>query len=186
MATLSFKKKLKPWKNFVSFADELRGQYADLNPPTLFVTDTVNFFHGQTTLQTRSLLLRIFKLACLCLDDRYRPLPVVKFSSVNTENPTSKLVHIVLPVQSYLNSVPDVVGTLKTESSFSQFLELETTFGGSTLSGTYNPWVDLNTFGRVGIAGKQDNKGVCKSGPSREKTTSTFGLTPPTTIRVPM
>ena len=49
-------------EEYAAFGDELRSQYADLDPPTLFVTDTIDFLHGQAPLHARPMLLRIFKL----------------------------------------------------------------------------------------------------------------------------
>ena len=79
----------------------MRMKFAEFDQPTLLVPHTIDFLMEQTTLATRPLLLQSFKLACLCLDEPFRPLPPVKFSSINTEDPTSKLVDVILPVQSF-------------------------------------------------------------------------------------
>ena len=84
-------------EEYVSFVDELRVRFAEFDQPTLLVPDTVDFLMEQTTLSTRPLLLQSLKWACLCLDEPFRPLPSVKFSSVNTEDPTSKLVDVYCP-----------------------------------------------------------------------------------------
>ena len=84
---------------------------------------------GQTTLPTLPLLLRCFNLACFCLDEPFRPLPAVKFSSINTEDPASKQVNLVLPVQSYFSHVVNFIESATTDASISEFPELKTTIG---------------------------------------------------------
>ena len=85
-------------------------------------------------------------LACLCLDEPFRPLPQVKFSSINTEDPTSKLVDVILPLQSFFKHVVSSFESATSDASISEFLELESSFGRSALSDTYNPWIGLDNF----------------------------------------
>ena len=118
----------------------------------------------QTTLPTRPLLLQSFKLACLCLDEPFRPLPPVKFSSVNTEDPASKLVDVVPPVQSYFKHVINSIESATTDASILEFLEMESTFGRRALNDTYDPWSGLDNFGKAEILSKldPDNEHQCK------------------------
>ena len=116
-------------EEYLSYVDELRVKFPEFDQPTLLIPDTITFIMGQTSIQTRPLLLRCFKLACLCLDEPFRSLPTVKFGSVNTDNYASKLIDVILPVQSYFSSVPGSVEAVTSESSISEFLELESTFG---------------------------------------------------------
>ena len=128
------------------FVDELRVKFVEFDQPTLLFPNTIDFLMGQTTIQTHPLLLRRFKLACLCLDVPFRPLPTVKFISVNTEDPASKLIDIILPVQSYFSYVVNSVESATAVASISEFLEMEPTFGGGALSDTYDPWSGLDNF----------------------------------------
>ena len=63
----------------MSFAQELRVDFADFDHPTLLVPNTIDFLMVQTTMPTRPLLLQSFKLAFLCLDEPFGLLPPVKF-----------------------------------------------------------------------------------------------------------
>ena len=143
-------------EEYVSFVDELRVTFAEFDQPTLLVPDTVKFLMEQTTLRSRPLLLRSFKLACLCLDEPFRVMPPVKFGSINTDNQVSQLIDIVLPVQSYFSNVTGSIDAVTSESSISDFIEMETTFGRSVLSGTYDPWSGLDNFGEADIISKLD------------------------------
>ena len=136
-------------EEYVPFIDEMRLKFAEFDQPTLFVPDTIAFLMEQTTLATRPLLLP-------SLDEPFRPLPPVKFSSINTEDPTSKLVDVILPVQSFFKHVVNSIESATSDASISEFLELESTFGRSALSDTYNPWTGLDNFGRTTILSKLD------------------------------
>ena len=138
-------------EEYLSYVDELRVKFSEFDQPTLLIPDTITFIMGQTSIQTRPLLLRCFKLACLCLDEPFRSLPAVKFGSVNTDNYASKLIDVILPVQSFFSSVPGSVEAVTSESSISEFLELESTFGWGALSDTYDPWLGMDQFGRADI-----------------------------------
>ena len=141
-------------EEYVSFIDELQVKFAEFDKPTLLVPDTIDFLMEQTTLSTRPLLLQSFKLACLCLNEFFRPLPPVKFSSVNTEDPASKLVDVVRPVQSFFKHVVNSIESATTDASISDFFELESTFGRSALSDTYDPWSGLDNFGKATVLSK--------------------------------
>ena len=119
-----------------SFVDELRVKFAEFDQPTLLIPDTSDLLMGQKTLQTRPLLLRCFKLAFLCFDEPFRLQSAVKFSSVNTEDPASKLIDIVLPVQSYFSHVVNSIEPATNDASISEFLEMESTFSCGALSDT--------------------------------------------------
>ena len=83
-------------------------------------------------------------------------MPPVKFGSINTDNQVSQLIDIVLPVQSYFSNVTGSIDAVTSESSISDFLEMETTFGRSVLSDTYDPWSGLDNFGKADIISKLD------------------------------
>ena len=151
----------------------LRGYFSsEFDQPTLLIPGTIDFIMGQTTIQIRPILLRWFKLACLCLDEPFRSLPTVKFGSVKTDDHTSQLVDVVLPVQLYFNTVAGSVEAVTSGFSISEFLELETTFGRSALSDTYDPWSSLEEFGRADILSKFDPEGrfQCKIGKEKSAT----------------
>ena len=161
-------------EEYVSFIDEMRLKFAEFDQPTLLVPDTIDFLMEQTTLATRPLLLQSFKLACLCLDEQFRPLPPVKFSSINTEDPTSKLVDVILPVQSFFKHVVNSIESATSDASISEFLELESSFGRSALSDSYNPWTGMDNFGRTTILSKLDPGSKFRSAAGKEGVTSSI------------
>ena len=143
-------------EEYVSFVDELRVPYAEFDQPTLLVPDTVTFLLEQRTLRSRPLLLRSFKLACLCLDEPFRAMPPVKFGPINTDNQICKLIDMVLPVQSYFSNVAGSIEAVTSESSIADFLEMEPTFGRTVLSDVYDQWSGLDNSGKADIISKLD------------------------------
>ena len=149
-------------EEYRSFVDVMRQTFPDLIQPTLFVKDTVDFLVAQVSLTSRPLLYKLFRLACLCLDE---PLPVVTFGSVNTEDPTCSQVDVILPVQSYFRNVPRGVETVTSEQSISKFLLLDPDFGRQGLSDVYCPWLSVDYFGRTKLLEQLDPKGSFQSAP---------------------
>ena len=88
-------------EEYRSFLDDIRKTYPDLVQPTLFVTDTISFLLEQSSLRSRPLLYKLFRLACLCLDEVFQVLTAVKFGYVDTDDPICSHVDVVLPVQSF-------------------------------------------------------------------------------------
>ena len=171
-------------EEYLSYVDELRVKFAEFDQPRLLVPDANDLLMGQTTIQTRPLLLRTFKLVCLCLDERL--LPAVKVSTVNTEDPASKLIDIVLPVQSYFSHVVNSIETATTDASISEFLEMEFTFGRGALINMYDPRPVLDNFGKAEIPSKLDpeNEYQCKTG--RGGVSSSVGVQQsPSTLKSP-
>ena len=143
-------------EEYLSFVDELRVKFADLDQPTLLVPDTVSFLLEQSTLPSRTILLQTFRLACLCLDEPFCVMPTVRFGPVNTDDQVSKLFEIVLPVQSYFSNVAGSIETVTSDYSIADFLEMEFTFGRTALSDTYDPWSGLDNFEKTDIMSKLD------------------------------
>ena len=138
-------------EEYLSFLDELRKEMPDMTQPRVIIFDAVSFISGHEALRSRSLLSRIFQLSCLCLDESYTEMPIVKFGPVSTDDPKSKLVDTIFPVQSYFINVGRSVDALATSSSATSFLALETTFGNVAFSDTYSPWDGLDHFGLATI-----------------------------------
>ena len=182
MVTLS--QETQAQEEYLSYVDELRVNFSEFDQPTLQIADTINFIMGQTSIQTRPLLLRCFKLACVCLDGPFRCLPTVRFGSVNTDNYASKLIDVILPVQSYYSSVPGSVEAVTSESSTSEFFELESTFGRGALSDTYDSCLGMDQFGRADILSKFDPYDRFHTRGSKEKSASTSQVqSPPKSLR---
>ena len=138
-------------EEYLSFLDELRKEYPDLDQPRVIITDAVAFISGHVTLLSRPRLARIFRLSCLGLDQGYSAMPPVKFGPVRTDDPKSKLIDTILPVQSFFVNVGRSVDALTTATSISDFLAFEPTFGGSAFTDTYSPWDGLDLFNHTEI-----------------------------------
>ena len=138
-------------EEYLSFLDELRKEYPDLDQPRVIILDAVAFKSGHVTLLSRPHLARIFKLSCLCLDQGYSAMPPVKFGLVREDDPKSKLIDTILPVQSFFMNVGRSVDALTTATPISDFLAFEPTFGGSAFTDTYSPWDGLDLFNRTEI-----------------------------------
>ena len=143
-------------EEYRSFVDELRRKYSELHQPVIFVRDTTSFLIEQTSLHNRPLLHKIFRLASLCLDEPFQTLPPVKFGSVDSDNPTSGFVDVVLPVQSYFKNVTNGMESVSSDDSIAAFLRLEPTFVGVVTSDVYSPWDSVDFFGRTGILEQLD------------------------------
>ena len=144
-------------EEYRSFVDELRRKYPELHQPALLVLDTVSFLIEQASLHSRPLLHKLFRLASLCLDERFQTLPPVKFGSVDSDNPTSGFVDVVLPVQTYFHNVTNGMDSVSSDDSIAAFLRLEPTFVGIGNSDVYSPWDSVDFFGRVGILEQLDS-----------------------------
>ena len=138
-------------EEYLSFLDELRKEFPDLDQPRVIISDAVSIFSSHVTLQSRPHLTRISRLSCLCLDQNFNAMPAVKFDPVRTDDPKSKLIDTFLPVQSFFIDVGRIIDALTKPSSITDFLAFETTFGVSAFSDTFSPWDGLNLFNRSEI-----------------------------------
>ena len=138
-------------EEYLSFVDDLRRTYSDLAQPTLLIPDTVKFLVELPILHSRPLLFKLFRLACLCLDEPFPVLPSVKFGSVDSDDPTSSHIDVILPVQSYFANVPHSIEAVTTDQSVSDFHRLEPDFIDGGMSDTYCPWDSVDFFGRSKI-----------------------------------
>ena len=123
-------------EEYLSFLDELRKEMPVLRQPRVIITDAVSFISRHEALQSRPHLLRIFRLSCLCLDENFTGMPMVRFGTVSTDDPKSKLIDTILRIQSFFINVGRGI----------VFLALESTFGDTAFSDTYNPWEGLDHF----------------------------------------
>ena len=146
---------------YVTFVDSLRQQYPGISQPSLLIADTVDFLMGQESLQTRPLLHKLFRLSCLCLDVPFPQLPGIKFWNVDSEDPTSQLIDLVQPVQSYYANVARGVEVTTSDDSVSKFLALEPNFGNTAISDVYCPWLSVDFFDSAKIHKSLDPTGSC-------------------------
>ena len=134
-------------EEYESILENLRRNYPNLVQPTVFESDTETFLMESPSLRNRPLLFKLFRLACLCLEEPFQNLPAVNFGFVDSEDPTSSLVYVILSVQSYYRNVPHGIEAMTSDKSIAAFLQLEPNFGGSGLSDVYCPWKVLISFG---------------------------------------
>ena len=87
-------------EEYLSFLCDLRKEMPGLSQPRVIIIDAISFISRHEALQARPHLLRIFRLRCLCLEESYNGIPIVKFGPVSTDDPKSKLIDTILPVQS--------------------------------------------------------------------------------------
>ena len=138
-------------EEYLSFLDEIRKEMPDLGQPRVIIQDAVTHISNHVALESRPHLARIFKLSCLCLDESYVSMPTVKFGPVRTDDPKSKLIDTILPVQSFFINVGRSIDAFTSASSIAKFLSFEPTFGNTAFSDMYSPWDSLNRFDRSEI-----------------------------------
>ena len=136
---------------YLSFVQHLRSSYPDRARTVGTVSNAVKFLSGLSALQTRPLLLRIFKLSCLCLTSESPELPEVKFGPISTGHARSRLTEVIQPVQSYVANVPDPAKSAITPDSLTKFTTLSSTLGVEILSKSYTPWSSVDFFGREAL-----------------------------------
>ena len=173
----SLEQEIECQEEYASFVDDLRRRYPELRQPTLFIRDTVAFLIEQATLLSCPLLLKLFRLACLCLDEPFQTLPPVKFGSVDSDDPTSGFVDVVLPVQFYFQNVPYSVEAVSSDQSVAAFLRLEPTFVGVGTSDVYSPWDSVDFFGRAEILERMDPDGTCQRSRNLDPATKNANVT---------
>ena len=102
-------------------------------------------------MQTRTHLLYLFILCCLCVTSSSRQYPDVTIGEIDTTGYRSSLTDVILPSQSYKSSVPNFISFCCTDSNLDKFILLSASFGRSAFSPSYDPWSHVDTFGRPGI-----------------------------------
>ena len=117
---------------------------------------------GQEALQTRLLLHKLFRLSCLCLDVPFSQLPGIKVWNINSEDPTSPLIDLVQPVQSYYANVARGVEVTACDDSVSKFLALELNFGNTAFSDIHCPWFCVDFCDSAKIHKSLDPTGLCQ------------------------
>ena len=108
----------------------------------------MKFLSELSSLQTRPLLFRLFRLSCLCLTSESPELPEVKFGPINTGYLRSRLTDVIQPVQSYVANVLEAVKEAIKPDSLAKFWVLSSTLGAGILSKNYNPWASVDYFGK--------------------------------------
>ena len=174
------------FEEYLSFLDELRKLHPNISQPKLLIPDVIELVCGQESYRSRPHLMRTFRLSCLCLDDPRVSFPPVKFGTVHTDDPKSPMFDVVTPLESYLSNVARGVEVFTSESSISNFLALEPTFGSTGLGDIYSPWSDLDKFGWAeindvinSVTPKGPKVSAAEDAPSTSKASSSFMVPKP-------
>ena len=78
-------------------------------------------------------------------------LPAVEFWNIDLDDPTSQLIDLIQPVQSFYTNAARGVEVTTSEEFVLKFLPLESSFGNTALSDVYCPWLGVNFFERAEI-----------------------------------
>ena len=111
----------------------------------------VNFLMGLKLLQSRTHLLYLIKLCCLCITPPSLCYRSGIVGSVDASNHESRFTDVLLPGQSYLSGVPDSYLYCSSHASMAKFSLLSAAFGRSAFTATWDPWTFVDSFGRSRI-----------------------------------
>ena len=131
---------------YLSFLDQFLVSYSEFKNTLEVFLDMVDFLAPLPELRSRKHLFHLFQLSCLCLTEEGMELPPVKFQGVNSADPKSRLIDVILPAQSYLAQVPNSVTECISETSLMKYRELEDKCSRGIVAG--DPWVHVDYFGR--------------------------------------
>ena len=136
---------------YLAVLSHLRGTKTSLSSSPNVVHDVVDFMCNLPAVRERHHILHLFKLSCLCLTDKSSAMPVVKFGDVSTDNLSCRSIDVILPVQSFLATLPQSVLVCTSDSAVEDFLTLCVDFGDAGLDSTYDPWKSVDYFNRSRI-----------------------------------
>ena len=123
---------------YVSLLDNLRASYS----PDFVVTDSsrdlIDFLINLEFLQSRSLLIYLFKLSCLCITTVSPQCPPVTVGRIDTSGYCDRLTDAVLPSQSYLSAVPGSVPYCSSDTQLANFSLLTASFEQTAFSPNYD------------------------------------------------
>ena len=135
---------------YLELRDYLRATY----PASFDVTssgDLIDFLLGLDFLQSRQHLLYLFKLCCLCVTGPGDVFPAVILGQIDTSNYRGRLTDVILPSQSFVSNVPDSISYCSSDSSLLKFSQLSADFGRKAFMENYDPWIEMDLFGRASI-----------------------------------
>ena len=110
--------------------------------------DLIEFLMALDFMQTRTHLLHLFMLCCLCVTSSSPQYPAVTIGEFNTTGHSSRLNDVVLPSPSYMSSVPNSIFFCCTDFNLHKFILLSASFGRSAFSPSYDTWFHVDIFGR--------------------------------------
>ena len=136
---------------YVSLLDYLRANYSLDFVVTDSARNLIDFLINLEFLQSRSLLFYLFKLSCLCITTVSPQYPPVSVGRFDTSGYCDRFTDVVLPSQSYLSAVPGSVPYCSSDTQLANFSLLTAYFGETAFSPNYDPWDNVDQFGRPKI-----------------------------------
>ena len=136
---------------YVALLDYLRVNHS--SDPSLVneSADLIEFLMGLDFFHAHSQICYLFKLSCLCLTTVSPQYPAVVMGKIDTKGLQSRMSDVVLPCQSYLTEVPDLLAFCCSDINLDKFSLLSASFGQSGFCSDYDPWAYVDTFGRSSI-----------------------------------
>ena len=136
---------------YVSLLDYLRANYS----PDFVVTDSardlIDFLINLDFLQSRRLLIYLFKLSCLCITTISPQYPSVSMGRIDTSGYCDRFTDVVLPSQSHLFAVAGSVPYCRSDAQLANFSLLTASFGQTAFSPDYDRWDNVDQVGRSKI-----------------------------------
>ena len=136
---------------YVSLLDYLRANYSPDFVVTDLARDLIDFMINLEFLQSRRLLIYLFKLSCLCITAVSPQYPSVSVGRIDISGYRDRFTDVVLPSQSYLSAVPGAVPYCSSDAQLANFSLLTASFGQTAFSPDYDPWDSIDQFGRATI-----------------------------------
>ena len=136
---------------YVSLLDNLRAKFSPDFVVTDLAQDLIDFMINLEFLQSRRLLIYLFKLSCLCITAVSPQYPSVSVGRFDTSGYCNRFTDVVLHSQSYLSAVLGAVLYCSSDAQLANFSLLIASSGQTAFSPDYDPWDSVDQFGRAKI-----------------------------------
>ena len=136
---------------YVRLLEYLWANYSPDFVVTNLARDLIDYLINLEFLQSRRLLIYLFKLRCLCITTISPQYPSVTVGRIDTSGYCDRFTDVVLPSQSYLSAIPGSVSYCSSDAQLANFSLLTASFGQTAFSPDYDPWESVDQFGRSKI-----------------------------------
>ena len=136
---------------YIDVLTNLRGCRVSFTTNTSALYDMVDFLSELPALKESKYIYHLYKLSWLCLPDNSSTLPVVKFGNISTANLICRSTDVIVSVQSFLANLPQSVPVCTSDKALEEFSRLCVDFGEAGLDNGYDPWNNVDLFGRAKI-----------------------------------
>ena len=135
---------------YVSLLNNLRANYSPDIVVTDLARDLFDFLINVEFLQSRRLLINLFKLSCFCITTISPQYPSVSVGCIDTSGYCDRFTDVVLPSQSYLSAVPGSVPYCSSDAQLANFYLLTASWQ-TAFSPDNDPWDSVDQVGRSKI-----------------------------------